>query len=164
MDLLSPDSGVIFWTVLTFIILLMILKKYAWKPILQTLEERETKLRQALSQAEQDQKKAEKLLEEQKALLETARRESSNIINESQKSAENSRKEIMEQAQIEADRILERAKQEINLSKEAAISEVRQYAIELSFTAAQKIIGETLSRKQHIHLIKNYIKELSQSK
>ena len=76
MDLLSPDSGTIFWTVLTFILLLLILKKYAWKPILKTLEDRENKIKVALYQAEQDQKEAAKFLEEQKTLLDKAKNES----------------------------------------------------------------------------------------
>ena len=60
MDLLTPDSGTLFWTALTFILLMLILKKFAWKPILKTLEDRESKIKVALYQAEQDQKEAAK--------------------------------------------------------------------------------------------------------
>ena len=160
MDLLSPDSGTIFWTVLTFVLLLLILKKYAWKPILKTLEDRENKIKIALYQAEQTQKEAEKLLEEQKELIAKARKESAETINESKRSAENSRKEIIEHAQTEADNLLERAKQEIELSKQAALDELKQYAVDLSFSAAQKVIGEILTKEQHFNLIKKSIEEL----
>lgn len=160
MDLLSPDSGLIFWTVLTFILLLLILKKFAWKPILKTLEDRENKIKVAISKSEQSQKEAEKLLEQQKELLEKARKESVGIIDESRKNAEKFRKQIVEQAHLEAENILERAKQEIKLSKDAAIDEIKQHAVDLSFAAAQKIIGKTLTKDQHFNLIKKTIKEL----
>jgi len=164
MDLLSPDSGTIFWTIVTFILLLLILKKYAWKPILKTLSDRENKIKVALYQAEQDQKEAEKLLAEQRQLLEKAKNESVQIINDSKKNAEASRKELIEQARIAADHLLERAKQEIELSKDAAIEDVKQYATDIAFLAAQKVVGETLSREQHLDLIDKYVKKLSQAK
>lgn len=163
MDLLSPDSGTIFWTVLTFILLLLILKKFAWKPILKTLEDRENKIKVALYQAEQDQKDAARFLEEQKSLLEKAKKDSIQIINDSKKSAEASRKELIEHARNEADRLLERAKQEIGLSKDAAILEVKQYATDIAILAAQKVVGETLSQKQHLKLVDKYVNEFIQT-
>ncbi len=163
MDLLSPDSGTIFWTVLTFILLLLILKKYAWKPMLKMLEDRENKIKVALYQAEHDQKEAARLLEEQRALLEKAHRDSIELMNESRKNAEASRKELIEQARIEADRILERARQEIDLSKDAAIQEIKQYATEIAILAAQKVVGETLSKEQHLKLVDKYVKEFVQA-
>jgi F-type H+-transporting ATPase subunit b len=163
MDLLTPDSGTLFWTVLTFILLLLILKKFAWKPILKTLEDRENKIKTALYQAEQDQKDAAKLLEEQKALLERAKKDTIQIINDSKKSADASRKELIEHARTEAERLLERAKQEIDLSKDAAIQEVKQYATDIAILAAQKVVGDTLSKDQHLKLVDKYIKEFIQT-
>jgi len=163
MDLLSPDSGTLFWTVVTFVLLLLILKKYAWKPILKTLEDRENKIKVALYQAEQDQKDAAKFLEEQKTLLEKAKKDSIQMINDSKKNAEASRKELLEHARNEADRLLERAKQEIELSKDAAILEVKQYATDVAIMAAQKVVGETLSQKQHLKLVDKYVKEFIQA-
>ena len=139
MDLLSPDSGTIFWTVLTFVLLLIILKKYAWKPILKTLEDRENKIKVALYQAEQSQKESEQLLEDQKRLLQKARKESTDIIEKSKTSAEKSRKEITDHAHEEAEKILQRARQEIELSKENAIVEIKKYAVDLSFSAIHHI-------------------------
>ena len=163
MDLLSPDSGTIFWTIITFILLLLILRKFAWKPILKTLDDRENKIKVALYQTEQDQKEAKKLLAEQKELLEKAKKESMQIINDSNKGAEAARKELLEQARIEADHLLERAKQEIELSKEAAIEEVKKYTTDIAILAAQKVVGESLSEQQHLNLVDKYVKELSQA-
>lgn len=162
MDLLSPETGTIFWTVITFVLLLMILKKFAWGPILKGLEDRENRIKSAVDQAEQDQKEAGKHLEEQKRLIGEAKQESTKLINDSSETAELTRKEIIVQARSEAERMIERAKQEIDLSKEAAIADVKKYAVEISLLAAQKVVGETLSDKQHINLIEKYIHELSQ--
>lgn len=164
MDLLTPDSGTLFWTVITFILLLLILKKYAWKPILKTLYDREIKIKDALDKADRDQKDAQKLLEEQRQLLEKARRESSQIIIESKKNADASRKELLEQARTEADRLLERAKHEIEHSKESAIEEIKQHTVNIALLAAQKVVEESLSPEKHLHLIEKYVKELNQPK
>lgn len=163
MGLLEPNTGSIFWTIVTFILLLFVLKKYAWKPILKTLEDRENKIKVALYQAEQDQKDAQKYLEEQKELLDKSRKESIEMINESKKHAENVRKDIIEKARGEAEKMLEQAKQEIEHSKEAAINDVKKYAVDLSLAAAQKVLRETLTEEKHLQLIEKSVKELSQA-
>ena len=163
MDLLLPESGTLFWTIVTFILLMLILKKFAWKPILKTLSDRENKIKAALYQAEQDQKGAEQLLAEQRELLEKAKKESIQIINDSKKSAEATRKELLEQAHAEAERLIARARQEIELSKDAAIEEVKRYATDIALLAAQKVVGETLSKEQHLNLVNKYVKQLSQA-
>jgi len=161
MDLLIPDTGTIFWTLLTFIILFWVLKKLAWKPILDTLAERETTIQRALQQAAEDQISAARLLEEQKALLDAARKESTRIIDESLENAEKFRKESLEQARQEADKLLNRARQEIELSRDAAIAEIRTYAIDLSLTATQKFISDNLSPEQHLRILERQLNELS---
>ncbi len=164
MELLSPDFGTFFWTVITFFALMFVLKKYGWKPLLKNLEERQNKISRDLEQAARDREEAKKYLDNQQALLEAARKESLQIINDSKINAEQSRKEAVDEARKEAERVLERAKLEISLSKDAAILEIRQYAVDLALTAAQKVTGEALSREQHIHMIQKYINELSQAK
>jgi len=164
MGLLEPNTGSIFWTVVTFILLLLVLKKYAWKPILKTLEDRENKIKVALTQAEQDQKDAQKYLDEQKALLDKVRKESIQMINESKKNAEKVRKEIVEKARVDAEKMLERAKQEIELSKDAAINDVKKYAVDISLAAAEKVLRETLTDKNHLRLIEKSVNELSQAR
>ena len=82
------------------------------------------------------------------------------MINNSKKSAEETRKEIVDQAHSEAEKILERARQEIDISKEAAIADIKKYALDLSFAAAQKVTGESLSKDQHLNLIEKSLEEL----
>ncbi len=161
MDLLSPDTGTIFWTVITFILLMLILKRVAWGPILNTLENREKKIQTALDQAEEDRKQAEKYLQEQMALIEQAKKESAKIISDSREVAEKTKKEIVDQARQEAENLLKKAKQEIDMSKDAAISEIKKYAVDLSLLAAQKVVGESLDDDSQKELIKKYINQLS---
>jgi len=160
MDLLNPETGTIFWTVITFILLALILKRLAWKPILKVLDDRENRIKSSLYQAEKDQQEAEKLVREQREMIEKAKKESVRIINDSRDAADNSRQDIIEQAKTEAESLLVRAKQEIDSSKEAAIADVKKYAVDISIMAAQKVIGDAISKEQQEKLIRNYLKEL----
>ena len=161
MDLLTPETGTIFWTVITFVFVLLNLSKFAWKPILKTLEDRENRIKLSLDQAEQNYKEAEKYLAEQKVLIKQAKEESVELIKKSKMTAEQTKKGIIEQAKSEADRMVDRAKQEINSSKDAAILDVKKYAADISLLAAQKVVGDTISQKQQYDLIEKYINELS---
>ncbi len=163
MDLLSPNPGTIFWTAITFILLLLILKKFAWKPILKTLDDRENRIKSSLYQAEHDQKEAEIFLNEQKKLIEKAKKDSVKIIADSKEAAEVAKKEIIDQANVEAERMLSKAKKEIELSKDMAIADVKKYAVDISLLAAQKVVGDTISEKQQVELVKKYINELNAS-
>ena len=97
-------------------------------------------------------------------MVEKAKKESVRIINESKETAENARQESLEQSRLEAERLLARARQEIELSKETAIAEVKNYAVEISMLAAKKVVGETLQKEQQELLIKQYLNELGQAK
>ena len=160
MDLLSPDSGTIFWTVLTFVVLMLILKKYAWKPILKTLEDRENRIKVTLYEAEQSQKDAEKLRDEQARLLEKLRKESADILHQSKLDAENARKKLMEEARLDAKKLITRSKNEIELSKLEAINEIKEYAVDLSIAAIKKAIGESFRETEHFDMIKKSVQEL----
>jgi F-type H+-transporting ATPase subunit b len=162
MDLLSPDTGTIFWTVLTFLMLLLILKKFAWGPILKGLEDRENRIKSAIYQAEQDKNEAEKYMAEQKRLIDEAKKDSIKILNDSKNSAEQARKEIVEQAQKQAEHLIVRAKEEIGLSKDAAITEVKDYIVDIAVLAAQKVVGDPLSEQQRENLFQKYVNELRQ--
>jgi F-type H+-transporting ATPase subunit b len=162
MDLLTPNTGTIFWTVLSFLLLMLILKKYAWKPILENLDKREHRIQSALDESEKNQKEAERILAEQKELLQKARKDGLDMLAENRKDAERIKKEIVDQAHKESVNLLEKAKREIEHNTQTAIAEIKNYAVDLSIAAAQKVIGENLTTEQHRTLIKNQLKELSQ--
>jgi len=160
MELLTPNPGTIFWTVVTFVLLLFVLKKMAWKPILQFLDEREERIQNSLDQADGAKKEAEKLLSEQQTLLDTARKESQQIIAKSRKAAETAKEEILKQAQSEAAQLLKKAKREIDLSREKALEDIRNLAVELSLAATSKMIGKSLDKKEHMALVDESIDQI----
>ncbi len=160
MELLTPSGGTIFWTTLTFLVLLLILYKIGWRPVLQMLNDRETKIRDSLQQAEKAQQEAEKTLKEQALIIETAKNKAQEILASSRKSAENTSEEIVHAAREEADHMLERAKKEIDQSRSKAVKEIRDLAVELSIAATQKLIGKSLGKDEHERVVQESINKL----
>ena len=160
MELMSPDPGALFWTIVTFICLLLILRKVAWKPILQTLDEREKIIQDSLNEAEKARREAQKTLNEQSEILEKARKQALEMIEKSRKTAETAKEEIISKAGAEAQQMLERAKREIELSRDKAIEEIKDLSVELSMAATAKLIGKSLNEKEHKAIIQESIKKL----
>ncbi len=160
MNLLSPDPGTIFWTALTFILLMLVLKKMAWGPILQTLEEREKRIKEALEKADVAQKGLEEAKSQQQQILEAAKKEAQEFLNKSRKTAEATKEEIIEKAHTEASNMIERAKREIALEKEKAVEEIKRQAVELSVLMASKLINKSLSTDDHKKIIEQSLQEI----
>jgi F-type H+-transporting ATPase subunit b len=160
MELLTPQGGTIFWTAVTFAILLIILGKLAWRPILEMLDEREKKISESLEQAEIARAEAEKTMAEQNKIIEAAKKEAQEILNTSRNAADSTKEEIVQKAKQEADQLLNKAKREIELSRDKAIEEIRDLAVELSMTATTKLIGKSLDEKEHKALIEQSIKNI----
>lgn len=158
--LLDVNPGLIFWTIITFLILLFILKKTAWQPILQALKERENNIRASLEKAEQARKEAEEILEKNKKNLAEAEEQVKKIINEGREYANKLRAEIVSRANTEAQKILESAKQEIETKKQEALSELKEIVADLSIQAAEKILEETLDKEKHKKLVEKLIQNL----
>ncbi|MFQ5675577.1 MAG: F0F1 ATP synthase subunit B [bacterium] len=160
MDLLSPEPGTIFWTAATFILLLFILKKMAWGPILQALEEREKRIKESLEKADAAQKETEEALAKNQEIMDEAKKEAQELVAKSRKTAETAREEILQKAQTEASTILERAKREISLEREKAIEDIRKQTAEISVMIASKLIGKTLSKDDHKDVIDESLKKM----
>ncbi len=162
MDLLTPDTGLMFWTVITFAILYFVLGKFVWKPVGEVLDERETRLKNSLAKAEEAQKSAEEALVKNKEMLENARAEVQGLISKGKKTAESVREEIMTEARNEAAALIERARKEVRLEQDKALDEIRKLAVELSISATQKVIGKALSDKEHQQLVNQSFKDLGE--
>jgi F-type H+-transporting ATPase subunit b len=160
MELMTPNTGAIFWTILTFLALLFILRKLAWKPILSMLDEREGQIQASLDQAEKAGKEAKKTLSEQAAILEAARRESQDILAKARQLAEVSKTEMMQKAEAEAGQLIQRATREIQLSRDKAMAELRDLAVELSMAATGQLIGKSLDKKDHKKLIDESLQKI----
>ncbi len=159
-SLISVNPGLMIWTALTFLLLLYALYKLAWKPILSAVENRERRIRESLEKAEEAQRKAEESLQAYQKMLDEAKKETQEILNKGRKTAEMLREEILNKANDEAARLLEKAKRDINLEREKALEEIRSLAVDLSLTAASKLVERSLSDKEHKQLVERYLKEI----
>ena len=140
MDLVKPEVGLIFWTTLSFLILLFILGKFAWKPILAAVAERENSIESALSRAEAVKEEMARLTNENEALLKSARAERDTILAEATKVKNQIIGEAKEAAQKEAARQMEIARIEINNQKAIAMADVKNQVASLSLDIAEKVL------------------------
>jgi len=160
MELMTPQGGTIFWTTVTFVALLLIMWKSAWKPIIQALNERETKIKESLNAADKAKQDVEQALADQQDLIAVSKKEAQEIIDKSRKSAEMVKEEIIEKAKTEAENMLTNAKREIELSRDQAIEEIQGMAVELSMAATKKLIGKALDKSKHEALIQDSLKKM----
>jgi len=160
MELMTPQGGTIFWTAVTFVILMLILWKVAWKPIIQGLAERETKIRESLEAADKANQKVQEALTNQQNVIAAAKKEAMDIVEKNRKAAELVREEIIQKANADASAMLTNAKREIELSRDKAIEDIRNLAVELSMAATKQLIGKALDKSEHESLIQNSIKRM----
>jgi len=145
MQLVTPDIGLLFWMLVSFSIVFFILKKFAWKPILNMLQERDHSIEKALKTAEKARASIEKLQAENARILEEAHTEREKIFNEAMVIKEKIVGEAREQAVKERDKIINDARAAIESEKVAAIRDMRNVATELSVQVAEKLLRRELS-------------------
>ncbi|WP_295673053.1 F0F1 ATP synthase subunit B [uncultured Mucilaginibacter sp.] len=164
MDLVTPALGLVFWTTLCFAILLFILGKFAWKPILAAVAERENSIESALSKAEAVKEEMARLTGENETLLKQARAERDAILSEATKVKNQIISEAKEAAQKEGSRQIELARVEINNQKAIAMADVKNQVASLSLEIAEKILRKQFedSKKQD-ELVKELLKEVKLS-
>jgi F-type H+-transporting ATPase subunit b len=148
MGIVTPDFGLIFWMTLAFGILVFILAKFAWKPILSTLHEREKSIEEALNQADKARDEMKALKSDNEELLRLAKEERSEILKDARVIRDNMIEEAKTKANQEYNRIIESAKESINYEKMAAITELKNQIATLSIDIAEKILKEELSNKE----------------
>ncbi|MEL7587650.1 MAG: F0F1 ATP synthase subunit B [Prolixibacteraceae bacterium] len=147
MEFVTPDIGTIFWMLIIFTIALFILKKFAWKPILHALKEREASIAEALTSAERARKEMEKLKAGNERIMAEARKAKEEILNEAKEIKDRMLAEAKEQAAGEGRKMIESARVQIRAEKEAAISEMKKEMVELSVQIAEKMIRRELKDK-----------------
>ena len=154
---LSFDPGLFMWTIVTFFIVLAILKWMAWGPLIEALDKREEDIRNALSSAEKAREEADKVAGEYEEMIGKAQSEAQKIVSESKAAGERVRTEIKVTAEKEAGDILEKAKKQIQSEKANAIQEIRSTVVEFSLQAASKVIEKNLDSEDNRRLIKETI-------
>lgn len=154
MELITPGLGLIFWMTLVFLLLLFILGKFAWKPILKSLKERESSIREALHSADKARQEMKDLQFSNEALLREAKNERDAILNEARKIKDKIIEEARQKATEEAGRIVDATKVTINNEKMAAMTDLKNQVADLSLEIAKKIIQRELTdpKKQEEYL------------
>jgi F-type H+-transporting ATPase subunit b len=158
---LQFDPGVWIWTILVFVVLLLILRKMAWKPIITSIEERDKTIKASLDQAARIQEETKRLTEEQNRILAAARSEANTLLQSSRQAADELRRKLEQSAQEEKTRIVASAQTEIEASKRAAMADLRRTTAELSIQIAEKLIQATLDEPKSRALVDKLINEVS---
>jgi len=161
--LLDVNPGLMIWTVITFILLLLILKKVAWKPILTALDKRESDIREALAQAEKAKDDAKQILEQNQANLAKAEEESKKIINQSRTYAETLKEQLIKDSKEQAKKIVDDASLEIQRKQDIAFEELKGQIAEIAVSAAEKIIRESLDAQKSKHVIDKYLNDVTKN-
>lgn len=162
MELLTPAFGLLFWQVVVFTGLLLLLKKFAWSPILQSLKIREDSIQEALDAAKEAKAEMAELHSENEVLLNKARDERDKIIKAATDAANSLNEEAKANAQGISDRIIAEAKIEIQREKNTALADVRKQVVLLSVEIAEKLIRQSLGEKgAQKSLIEKYLKDKS---
>ena len=162
--LLSPSGGLMFWTLIIFVILAFILSKFAFKPITKAVEEREKALEDAIAGAKADREAAAKLLAEHQAQIEGARAEAQKMIVEGRQIGEKIRAEMVEETRGQQQEMLERARREIEAEKQRAIAELRREAVDLAIAGASKVIEKNLDDASNRQIVESFLSSIPTSK
>jgi F-type H+-transporting ATPase subunit b len=157
---LTIEFGLMFWTIIVFVLLLLILKRFAYPALLGAVEARERALQQQLDEAERNRAESAALLAEHKKLLAEARTQAHALLVEARTTAEKERALAMEKTLQEQQQLLERARRDIVGERDRAIAELRREAVDLSLAAASKLIGERLTSDTDRKLVQEYLTSL----
>lgn len=163
VNLLSPNVGLMFWTLIIFVILLFVLSKFAFPPILAAVEAREHALQEAIEGARADRAEAAELLARHRAELDAARTEAQGLIAEGRAAGEKLRAEMLEDTRREQHELLERARREIASERDRAIAELRREAVDLAIAGAGRAIEQNLDDAANRKLIDSFLASLPTS-
>ena len=159
--LVSPDPGLFIWSTVAFLILFFLLSKFAWKPIVQALDERERSIEDALSKAEMANAEMAKLISENEDLLKEARLERDSILKESKEIKDKIIHDAKDLAKIEGAKLIEAAKTEITNQKLAAMAEIKNQVSTLSLDIAEKVLRKQLEDQgKQQELVRELLKEV----
>jgi F-type H+-transporting ATPase subunit b len=158
--LVQPDPGLFIWTIVTFLVLLALLAKFAWRPLLEALDTRQNAIRKSLDDAQQARQELERLNAESAQIIARSRQEADAIITQSRADGDRLREEIRQKARSEADLIVKNAERQIQLETSRAIEQIRHEAVDLSVMIASKIIQRNLTKEDNERLIDEALRQV----
>jgi F-type H+-transporting ATPase subunit b len=158
--LVQPDPGLYIWTILVFVILVTLLGKFAWRPLLDALEARQESIRQSLADADKAKQELARLQTESARILAEARKEADAIISRTRADAARAGEEMKVKARTDAENIVKNAERQISLETSRAVEKIRHEAIDLSVAIASKLLRRNVSREDNERLITETFQEI----
>lgn len=158
--LLQFEPGLMIWTIVVFVLTLLVLSRIAWKPLLETLEKREQRIHHALTRAEQAQQDAEEAITQAKADSDKALRKADELVKEARVEAGRLRQQMIEEAKAESQKVVDQGLQRIESEQRAAMEQIRESTAELAIQAASKLIQSTLTEQQQREIVDRFLAEL----
>jgi len=164
VNLLEPHAGLMVWTLVIFVVLLLVLSKFAFPPLFAAVEAREKALEDAIEGAKRDRAEAAELLSQQRAHLEAARTDAQKIIADSRSTSEKMRSELMEQTKHQQGEMIEQARRVIEGEKMAAIADLRRESVELAIAGASRVIEQNLDSDSNRKIVEKFLSSLDGAK
>ena len=155
--LLNIEPGLLIWTIITFVILLVVLRKVAWGPILSTLEQREHTIRSSIDEAQRVRQESAQLLAQHQQMLAEANRDVARLLEQGREEAERLRASMTEQARAEAQRLTEVARREIERERQLAMQELKNTAAELALVAAGRLLNTAMTGEDHRRVVTEFL-------
>ncbi len=155
--LLTPHGGLMFWTLVIFLLLLFVLTKFAFKPITAAVEAREKALQDAIDAAAKNREESERILGEQRAQIEAARNDAQRLIAEGRAAGDKMRTDMLAETRLQQQELLDRARREIEGEKNNAIAELRREAIDLAIAGASKVIEKNLDDASNRKIVESFL-------
>ena len=161
VDIFAINPGLIVWTWIIFFILLFVLRKWAWGPILGALEAREKRIQDALDDASRERVEASKLLNEQRKLLDESRDQAQQIIVDGRKAGERLKGDIVDEARKQAGQVVDNAREDIERERDHALEMLRREAVDLSISAAGRVLNKEIDSDENRRLVEDYLEGLA---
>jgi F-type H+-transporting ATPase subunit b len=158
--LIQPDPGLFIWTIVTFLVLVWLLAKFAWRPLLGALEKREQMIAAAVDDARRTKEELERVQQDSERLLVEARREADSLVSRARGDAERLRAELAEKAKADAVTITRNAEKQIQHETARAVQQIRHEAVEISLAIASKLLRRNVSRVDNEGLIQETVRQL----
>ena len=159
-NLLKPDIGLMFWTVVTFLVMIFILKKAAWGPILNAIDEREKKIKSDLDSAQKMREELEKLKSDYQKQLDQIQERTRALLADAELEGLKSKNSILAEAELEAKKLVEKTRQQLEVEKDRLVLELRHEVGEISLLATEKLLGQSVDKKVQEKFIQDFIKDI----
>ncbi len=162
--LLRFEPGLMIWTIITFVVLLVVLRKIAWKPLLAALDEREQNIKEALEQAQKTQRETELVLAENQRRTDQGFKKAEEIVQQARQEAEQMRQKMLQEAKAESRRVTEQGLRRIEAEQRAALEEIRKVAGDLAIQAAGRLIQVSLSDQQQREIVDKFLADVPEKR